>query len=49
MKTYWFREQIIARGMEIVKVATAEQLGGICPKCLPLATFHYLHKELMGW
>jgi len=49
VKTHWFREQIIARGIEIVKVATTEQLRDICTKCLPLATFQYLRKKLMGW
>ena len=49
VKTHWFREQIIARGIEIVKISTTEQLGDICTKCLPLATFQYLRKKLMGW
>lgn len=49
IKTHWFREQIIARGIELLKIETAEQLGDICTKCLPQATFEYLRKKLMGW
>ena len=49
VNTHWFREQISARGIEIVKISTTEQLGDICTKCLPLATFQYLCKKLMGW
>jgi hypothetical protein len=49
VKTHWFREEIIRRGITLLKVASAEQLGDICTKCLPLATFQYLRKKLMGW
>ena len=49
IKTHWFREQIIARGIELLKIDTVEQLGDICTKCLPQATFEYLRKKLMGW
>ena len=49
VKTHWFREQIINRGISVVKIETTEQLGDICTKCLPLATFEYLRKKLMGW
>ena len=49
IRNHWFREQLIARGIEIVKIATTEQLGDILTKCLPLATFEYLRKKLMGW
>ena len=49
VKTHWFREQIIKRGIELCKIATVEQLGDICTKCLPQATFEYLRKKMMGW
>lgn len=49
IKTHWFREQIIKRGIELLKIATADQLGDICTKCLPRAQFEYLRKKLMGW
>ena len=49
VKTHWFREQIIARSINLVKIDTKEQLGDICTKCLPQATFEYLRKKLMGW
>lgn len=49
VKTHWFREQIIRRGIQVLKIATTEQLGDICTKCLPQATFEYLRKKLMGW
>ncbi|KAL7532071.1 hypothetical protein ACHAXR_006179 [Thalassiosira sp. AJA248-18] len=49
VKTHWFREQIILRGILLLKISTTEQLGDICTKCLPQATFEYLRKKLMGW
>ena len=49
VKTHWFREQIIRRGIQVLKISTTEQLGDICTKCLPQATFEYLRKKLMGW
>ena len=49
VKTHWFREQIIRRGIQVLKISTTEQLGDLCTKCLPQATFEYLRKKLMGW
>jgi len=49
VKTHWYRYQIIARGITVLKISTVEQLGDICTKCLPQATFEYLRKKLMGW
>lgn len=49
IKTHWFREQIIKRGIELVKIETLEQLGDIATKCIPQAQFEYLRKKLMGW
>ena len=49
VKTHWFREKIIELGISIQKISTVEQIGDICTKCLPQATFEYLRKKLMGW
>ena len=49
VKTHWFREQIVRRGIEVLKIETLEQIGDICTKCLPRAQFEYLHKKIMGW
>ena len=48
-KTHWFRSECFSRGITIIKISTTEQLGDICTKCLPRATFEYLRKKLMGW
>ncbi len=48
IKTIWFREQIIARGIKLLKIDTVEQLGDIFTKGLAQATFEYLQKRLMG-
>ena len=39
IKTHWFRETCILLGVSILKIDTKEQLGNICTKCLPVATF----------
>ena len=49
IKTVWFREEIAKRGIELLKIATTEQLGDLFTKGLPRATFEYLRKKLMGW
>ena len=49
IKTHWWREKIIERGIVVVKIETTEQLGDIFTKCLPEAQFVYLRKKLMGW
>ena len=49
VKTHWFRERCIDLVIVIKKISTAEQLGDKCTKCLPVATFQYLRKNLMGW
>ncbi len=49
VKTHWFREQIIKRSIELLKIDTKEQLGDMFTKCLPVATFEYLQKKLIGW
>ncbi|NCF91157.1 MAG: hypothetical protein GWQ05_09390, partial [Verrucomicrobiaceae bacterium] len=49
VKTHWFREQIVILGAKLHKCPTTEQLGDIFTKALPVATFEYLRKKLMGW
>ena len=49
IKTVWFREAIVKRGIKLLKIATTKQLGNIFTKSLPKATFEYLRKKLMGW
>ena len=49
IKTIWFREEIVKRGVKLVKIDTVEQLGDMFTKGLPRATFEYLRKKLMGW
>ena len=45
----WFREQIVTRGIKLVKVETKEQLGDIFTKGLVKVAFEYLRKRLLGW
>ena len=49
IKTHWFRDEIIKRGITLVACPTLEQLGDIFTKCIPQAQFEYLRKKLMGW
>ena len=49
IRTIWFREEIVKRGITLLKIATGEQLGDIFTKSLPKVTFEYLRKKLMGW
>lgn len=49
IKTVWFREQIVLRGIKLVKIDTIDQLGDIFTKSLPKTVFEHLRKKLMGW
>ncbi|KAL7462336.1 hypothetical protein ACHAXS_008795 [Conticribra weissflogii] len=49
IKTNWFREQLITRKIEVVKIDTKEQRGDIFTKLLPEILFKYLRKKIMGW
>lgn len=49
IKTIWFREQIVRRGIKLLKIDTREQLGDIFTKSLAKPIFEYLRKKLMGW
>lgn len=49
IKTVWFREGIIARGVKVVAIETRLQLGDIFTKMPGLATFVFLRKLVLGW
>ena len=49
IKTVWFREEIMKRGVKLFKIDTVDQLGDILTKGLPRATFEHLRFKLMGW
>ncbi len=49
IKTIWFCEKIVLRGIRHFKIDTVEQLGDMFTKGLPRATFEYLRRKLLGW
>ena len=49
IKTNWFREQIVERGIQLIKCDTKEMLGDIFTKCLPQPQYEYLRNKIMGW
>ena len=51
IKYHWFREQLHngPKKITLIKIATAEQLGGIFTKGLTRVIFEKLRKKLMGW
>ena len=52
VKYHWFCEKISPSGpysIELVKIATADQLGDIFTKGLGRVIFERLRKKLMGW
>lgn len=49
IKTIWFREEIVKRGIKLLKIDTVEQLGDLFTKGLTKQTFEYLRKKIMGW
>jgi len=49
IKYHWFQEQLVPRGITLVKIETKEQLGDIFTKGLPGVDFECLRKKLMGW
>ncbi len=42
IKTIWFCEEIVKRGIRLLKIDTIEQLGDIFTKGLTRVTFEYL-------
>ena len=49
VKYHWFREQLLPRNIELVKIATENQLGDIFTKGLSSIAFRRVRKQLMGW
>ena len=49
LRYHWFREHIGPRNIELVKIATADQIGDIFTKGLGVVAFQRLRKKLMGW
>jgi len=49
IETVWFREEIVKRGIKLMKICTTEQLGDIFTKGLSKDVFQTLRKKLMGW
>ena len=48
-KTIWFHDEIVKRGIKILKMDIVEQLGELFTKGLPRTAFEYLRKKIMGW
>ena len=48
-KTVWFREEIIRRGIKLLKIETSEQLGDMFTKGLAKPAFEYLRSKIIGW
>ncbi len=49
VKYHWFREHLAPRRIQLVKIATNDQLGDLFTKGLVKDSFAYLRKMLMGW
>jgi hypothetical protein len=49
VKYHWFRMHIGSHGVELVKIASANQLGDLFTKDLGKLAFTRLQKQLMGW
>ncbi len=49
IKYHWFREHIGPRHIQLVKIATNDQLGDLFTKGLTKLKFSRLQKKLMGW
>ena len=49
VKYHWFREHLGPRNIELVKIASENQLGDIFTKGLGSTAFKRLRQQLMGW
>ena len=49
VKYHWFRVELEPRNVELVKIASVDQLGDIFTKGLGAIAFARLRKQLMGW
>ena len=45
----WFREEIVKRGINLLKIGKDEQLGDLFTKGMLITTFEFLCKKIMGW
>ena len=48
-KTVWFWEEVMKRGIHLLKIDTREQLGDIFTKGLCCPTVEYPRKIITGW
>ena len=49
VKYHWFWEHLIPQKIQLVKIASTDQLGNIFTKGLDKIAFQRLQKILMGW
>ncbi len=49
VKYHWFRKHLAPRKIQLVKIATNNQLGDLFTKGLNKVSFENLRKMLMGW
>jgi hypothetical protein len=49
VKYHWFCEHLSLRNIDLVKIATQDQLGDIFAKVLGNVAFKRVRKQLMGW
>jgi hypothetical protein len=49
VKYHWFRKHLAPRKIQLVKIATNDQLGDLFTKGLVKVSFENLQKMLMGW
>jgi hypothetical protein len=49
VKYHWFCKHLGPRGIELVKIASTDQLGDLFTKGLGKLAFTRLQKQLMGW
>ncbi len=49
VKYHWFCEHLIPKNIQLVKIATDEQLGDLFTKGLEKVAFMRLRKMLIGW
>jgi hypothetical protein len=49
VKYHWFREHLIPQNIELVKIATENQLSDIFTKGLGTTKYNNVQKQLMGW
>lgn len=49
VKYHWFREHLSPRNIELVKIASENQLGDIFTKGLSGTAFKRMRQQLMGW